>query len=258
MNALLFATLVLGQSTSHPGFSHNDYEQPRPLLEAWEQGFRYVEADVFLVEGDLLVAHDRKDLRPERSLESLYLKPLSKLVSRSGTSTPFWLMVDIKADGPKVYEALDKLLTKYEEMIVKWTDQGPGKGRVAVVLSGDRPVSLVAAKKERRVAIDGRPEDLVSNPPPGLVPWVSTSYLGFKWPLEGASSLTSEESIKSYVKTAHGQKRLVRFWAIPDTAAAWRMQVNLGIDIINTDRPRDFKEWFSAQRKGSFNRSLTQ
>jgi hypothetical protein len=42
--------------------SHNDYLHRRPLLDALEQGFCGVEADVFLVDGDLLVAHDRKDV----------------------------------------------------------------------------------------------------------------------------------------------------------------------------------------------------
>jgi hypothetical protein len=56
--------------------SHNDYEHPRPLLDALDHGFCGVEADIYLVDGQLLVAHDRDKVKPERTLQALYLDPL--------------------------------------------------------------------------------------------------------------------------------------------------------------------------------------
>ena len=38
--------------------SHNDYEHDRPLLDALDHGFKSIEADIFLFEGQLLVTHD--------------------------------------------------------------------------------------------------------------------------------------------------------------------------------------------------------
>src|SRR5688500_18169484 len=49
--------------------SHNDYEHKRPLLDALANGFTSVEADIYLVEGLLLVAHDRKDVDRRKTLE---------------------------------------------------------------------------------------------------------------------------------------------------------------------------------------------
>jgi hypothetical protein len=68
------------------GHAHNDYEHERPLHEALELGFCSVEADVHLVAGSLLVAHDLGDTDPERTLQSLYLGPLrvSLLKTSSG------------------------------------------------------------------------------------------------------------------------------------------------------------------------------
>jgi hypothetical protein len=37
--------------------AHNDYEHKRPLFDALDNGFTSVEADVFLVDGKLLVGH---------------------------------------------------------------------------------------------------------------------------------------------------------------------------------------------------------
>ncbi|HET6325009.1 MAG TPA: hypothetical protein VFG04_09940, partial [Planctomycetaceae bacterium] len=37
--------------------AHNDYEHKRPLFDALDQGLCSVEADIFLVDGQLLVGH---------------------------------------------------------------------------------------------------------------------------------------------------------------------------------------------------------
>src|SRR5687767_7205871 len=56
--------------------AHNDYMHTQPLLEALDHGFCSVEADVFLVDGELLVAHDRAACRADRTIDRLYLDPL--------------------------------------------------------------------------------------------------------------------------------------------------------------------------------------
>ena len=58
--------------------AHNDYEHTRPLHDALDHGFTSVEADVWLVDGELRVGHDLADTRPGRTLESLYLAPLDR------------------------------------------------------------------------------------------------------------------------------------------------------------------------------------
>src|SRR6476469_2222716 len=60
--------------------AHNDYDHPRPLFDALDHRFGSVEADIYLVDGQLLVAHDPVDLDPTRTLESLYLDPLAARV----------------------------------------------------------------------------------------------------------------------------------------------------------------------------------
>ena len=71
--------------------AHTDYELDRPLLDTLSNGFVSVEADVWLVDGQLLVAHDEVDLDPKRTLESLYLEPLRAIVKGQGRSVyPGW------------------------------------------------------------------------------------------------------------------------------------------------------------------------
>src|SRR2546428_9116617 len=63
--------------------AHNDYEHTRPLLDALDHGFCSIEADIWLVDGKLLVAHDRGKVKPDRTLQALYLDPMRERVRRN-------------------------------------------------------------------------------------------------------------------------------------------------------------------------------
>ncbi|HET6986212.1 MAG TPA: glycerophosphodiester phosphodiesterase family protein, partial [Kribbella sp.] len=98
--------------------AHNDYDHRRPLQDALDRGFNSVEADVWLVDGELRVAHDLDDAVPGRTLESLYLKPLADRVRENHGQVykhgrDFQLLIDIKSDGPSTYAAVDKALQQY-------------------------------------------------------------------------------------------------------------------------------------------------
>src|SRR5712672_4165891 len=78
-SACIFAADTTAPANPKPlvrAHAHNDYEHQRPLFDALEHGFCSVEADIYLVDGKLLVAHDRSKVKPERTLEALYLDPL--------------------------------------------------------------------------------------------------------------------------------------------------------------------------------------
>src|SRR4051812_49632410 len=83
--------------------AHNDYEHPRPLLDALDRGFRSVEADMWLSKDALLVAHTPLGLKPERTLQRLYLDPLRERVKANGAvyknGPAFYLLVDVKTDA---------------------------------------------------------------------------------------------------------------------------------------------------------------
>ena len=97
------------------GHAHNDYRHERPLLDALDNGFGSVEADVYLRDGELLVGHDPWELKPDRTLERLYLAPLAARVKANDGRVHrgvdrFWLFIDIKTDGKNCYAALQKQL----------------------------------------------------------------------------------------------------------------------------------------------------
>jgi len=102
--------------------AHNDYEHKRPLLDALDHGFCSVEADIYLVEGQLLVAHMRSQVQAERTLEKLYLEPLWERVEKNGgrvypAGPELVLLIDIKTDWKTTYPALRELLITYSNIL---------------------------------------------------------------------------------------------------------------------------------------------
>ena len=63
------STISRAEKPLENAHAHNDYLHERPLFEALDLGFNSVEADIFLVDGQLLVGHSRDQLKPERKTE---------------------------------------------------------------------------------------------------------------------------------------------------------------------------------------------
>lgn len=125
--------------------AHNDYEHDRPLADALDHGFTSVEADVWLVDGELRVAHDLEDARPGVTLQSLYLDPLrDRYRANRGSVHSRWdgslqLLIDIKSDGPATYAAIDRALRAYAPLMTRWSNGRMKEGAVTAVISGNRP-----------------------------------------------------------------------------------------------------------------------
>ena len=221
--------------------AHNDYLHERPLLDALDQGFTSVEADIFLVDGKLLVAHTRRELKPERTLQGLYLDPLRERIkahdgSVFGDGQPFHLLIDLKTSGESTYAALDKMLAEYSDIVSVVRDGKLEQKAINISVSGDRPISTIAAAPVRYAGIDGRLGDLGSDMPAHLLPLISDNWnLTFRWRGEGKLRDEERQKLHDYVKRAHEGGRQIRFWASPDTVEAWRELQAAGVDMINTD-----------------------
>jgi hypothetical protein len=215
--------------------AHNDYLHARPLLDALEHGFCSVEADIHLVDGRLLVAHDADKVDPARTLERLYLDPLKARFSKR-PKAEFFLMIDFKTEAESTYVALRKTLKNYSEILTVFRPNSIETNAVSIVISGNRPISTISNESVRYVAIDGRLPDLETKPLLTLVPWISDNWTKhFTWRGESPISPQERARLRWWVQQAHEQGRKIRFWAIPDNRNGWAELRSAGVDLINTD-----------------------
>lgn len=232
--------------------AHNDYEHPRPLLDALDQGFCSVEADIYLVDGKLLVAHDRNKVSPARTLQALYLDPLRERVKRNGGRVfpgvpEVTLLIDVKSDAELTYAALRKVLEDYTGVLTSFQAGSIKTNAITVILSGNRAQATLAAEASRRAAIDGRLVDLDGNEPVSLIPLISDNWSKFfKWKGQGAFPEEEKKRVVALVEKAHRQGRRVRFWGIADTPEVWREFRQLGVDLINTDNLAGVAQFFAT------------
>lgn len=223
------------------GFSHNDYWRKRPLYDALQNGYSYVEADVYLRGKRLVVAHMFPRFKRKRTLQRLYLDPLLKGRDKNGDELPDYpitLMVDIKSRSRRTYRALDKILEKYHSILTSCDSGIVTRRKVTVVITGNKPYNTISAQLCRRVFID---EDLRRTGRDSCVTPVSLtascrySHL-LTWAGKGDMPATEKERLCRYVQMAHQREEKVRLWAAPESACVWKALLDCGVDLINTNQ----------------------
>ncbi|WP_030664151.1 phosphatidylinositol-specific phospholipase C/glycerophosphodiester phosphodiesterase family protein [Streptomyces cellulosae] len=264
--ALPAADALAGERKHRPrplwrAHAHNDYEHPRPLLDALDHRFGSVEADIYLVGDQLLVAHDPVDLDPARTLESLYLDPLAARVRAHhgsvyrGYRKPLQLLIDIKTEGSSTYLELDRHLRRHKRLFTTYAHGRVLPGPVTAVISGDRAARTpMEAQTVRRAFYDGRLADLGTPAPASFVPLISDNWtLNFTWAGVGAFPDAERQKLRGIVEAAHSRGQKVRFWATPDVAgpardALWAELLAAGVDHLNTDDLAGLEVFLDAHR----------
>jgi Glycerophosphoryl diester phosphodiesterase family len=221
--------------------AHNDYQHKRPLLDALDHGFCSVEADVYLVDGQLLVAHYRLQVKSERTLQALYLDPLRERVKKNDghvypAGQEFTLLVELKSDWQTSYPVLRDLLKQYAGMLTSFRARATQTNAIRVIITGHRAKEMFSDEAIRYASMDGDLADLDSGEPATLIPWISGNWAqSFKWRGSGTIPDADKLKLKSIVAKAHQQGRRVRFWGAPDQPVFWGEMLASGVDLINTD-----------------------
>lgn len=246
-----------------PAHAHNDYEHPRPLHDALSHGFTSVEADVWLVGGELLVAHDLADVRPDRTLESLYLDPLVQRARREGGRIHhghdgvFQLLVDVKSAAGPTYAAVHEELAEHRRILTTYRDGRVRPDAVTAVISGNRDLAAMRSQRVRYAGYDGRLSDLDTGLPATDVPLISDSWTRhFTWQGVGPMPAPERDRLRAVVARAHADGRRVRFWATPDAPgparlAVWDELLDAGVDHLNTDDLAGLEAYLRARRGGA-------
>jgi len=175
-----------------PCHSHNDYWRRTPLYAALGSGCISVEADVWLFNDDLFVGHDIGSLTSDATLDSMYLKPLERVlrimngdsrignVSTDGRQGVFSvapeqtlvLLIDLKTSGHETYAKLDTQLQGLRD--AQWLTHWNGAHRVerpiTIVATGNAPFKRIAANDSYRdIFFDAPMTSLASDGDPGAL-----------------------------------------------------------------------------------------
>lgn len=236
--------------------AHNDYNHSRPLLDALHDGFTSVEADVWLVDGKLLVGHDLEYLDPSLTLAKLYLDPLEKRIeANDGSVYPDWsgrfqLLIDVKSEATATYRAIDKQLRAHKRIMTSFVDGAVHQRAVTAVISGGEDRTLMQSQHTRYAAYDGHLSDIDSGTSPVEMPLVSESWFPtFGWLGRGPMPDDQRAKLHDIVDRAHAAGYLVRFWQTPDIKsperrAVWTELLDAGVDYLNTDDLVGLKRFF--------------
>lgn len=242
---LLFSITSLGihaQTIHYNAFSHNDYWRDRPLSDALDYGFNCVEADLWLIDGEIYVAHDRPEPVPSIIFRNLYLKPLAERIRANNgkvypdSDRPFFLMIDCKTSGEEMYPLLKKQLEEYGDLFCRMDNGDYREGAVLLFISGNRPVKSISSETTRIAFLDGRIDDMGKGIPKTLMPVVSDNYSNYiAWSGEGEIPEDELVKMRNIIKQAHNEGKLFRWWGAPDTPEFKRFFIREQVDLIGAD-----------------------
>lgn len=248
------ATTVLSQNVILPNaYAHNDYWHRRPLLDALDNGFTYVEADVYLKNGKLIVTHILPYFKNKRTLEELYLKPLLQYVNNNATNaatagSQLTLMIDVKSNAEKTYKVLSLLLQKYKTILSGYQNGELIMRNVSVVITGHKPYNLLTGEENRLAFLD---EDLTQagqDSTTNIYRVASCKYSSLvKWKGKGRISDSDIQRLEYFVLQAHKNGRKVRLWGSPDKTKVWSELLKCNVDLINTDKINRLRAFLTSE-----------
>ena len=238
---LIFCAMVL-MASCHPNqynnsriFAHNDYVRDVPFYTAYDLGVGYIEADVFLENSELLVAHHQHEIKAGRTLDSLYLKPILKQVRKNGGfayadhDEDLTLMIDLKTEGTPTLKILVKEIEKYPELIASPT--------LHFMVSGSVPDPSEWNEYPAYIYFDGRPNIPYSAAQLDRISMISTSFTShIKWDGMGEMKEEDRNKLRTLVDDVHQKGKKMRFWATPDSENSWQQLVEMKMDVIVTDK----------------------
>jgi alkaline phosphatase len=215
--------------------SHNDYAQALPFENAYSQGVGFIEADVLLRDGELIVAHSANEIEMQKTLATLYLEPLQqKIIANGGSAYSdqhkiLTLMIDFKTEGSTTIRALLKILETYPTLSNCKT--------LWVVISGNVPPRDLWHTFPAYIYFDGRPGQLYSPRDLARIAFISDDYKKYT------------DDIKDVVEESHQLNKRFRFWGAPDEERAWLMLIQNGVDILGTDHVNELAAYIDRRLK---------
>lgn len=239
---LLLAISGFTQAIIH---SHNDYTHALPFWDAYNNKAGVIEADVYEVNGELMVAHDKAGIQPGNTLMHMYIEPAAQIFSNKHKDSvhSFYLMIDIKDNQAAVLKILINVLQQYPSAF----NRDVNKNAVQVFISGERPPDTTFHNYPAYIMFDGLPGKNYAAEDLKKIVMISDNFQRYSnWNTTGPMPATDSIKIETMIKAAHATGKPVRLWGAPDNEQCWNAMLNLHADIINTDKVQACRQFLDA------------
>lgn len=248
INIALSAIAQVKTYTVADAHSHNDYMNNIPFFRAYEKGFGSIEADVFAVNGQLMVAHEKRFIAANRSLKILYTDPLIEKLKRD-PKRQLRLLIEIKED----YKAVLPLVVTELKPLEQYFSYPGHPGRLSIVMTGAVPPAAELWNYPSWISFD---VDHLDGFTPhqwekiGLVSFPFGKYM--EWNGKGVLNKDEIGRIKGAIDSVHHLGKKIRFWETPDTKSSWLALVRLGVDVIGTDKVEELGDFLNSKPKSEY------
>jgi len=233
---------AIAQENLKKTHAHNDYEHAKPFFEAYKLGYGSIEADVYAINGELLVSHNLADVKADRTLQSLYIDPIVAVLKAKKQGNFHQFLIDFKTNADSTLPLLIKFLAPHKDLFVK--------SGLRIVISGNRPLIKDYINFPTWITFDGRSTETY---PAGLGSYVileSESVYKFgMWSGQSPMPAAMKEKLKVYVEKVHGAGRKLRLWGTPNTLMAYQALWDLGVDYIGSDNLSELADFLKLAAK---------
>lgn len=231
--------------------SHNDYERSEPFWEAYNEHFDSIEADVYCIDGTLFVSHDKKDIKPERTFDALYLQPVLQVFGQNGgrawagSGQTLQLLIDIKESTEPTLGTLVALLEKHRDVF----DPDMNPYAVRVVMTGNVPAPADFGKYPDYIFFDGNLDLEYTDAQLQRIALFSAPFYKYTlWRGSGKGSRKGWEKVSDAVEHAHALNKHIRFWGAPESKKVYRAFFSRGIDYMNSDHPAECAQFYRSDK----------
>ena len=191
--------------------SHNDYQHAVPFRDAYFHHAAEIEADVYLpktpeMKDSLMIGHDTTDIKPGRTLISMYIDPIVSLFKKyhnhisPDSNYTFRLMIDVKDQWKDVYPLLLKEIGKYPSVF----DRKVNPMAVQVFVSGNRPPDATYHIYPGIINFDGLPAHNYTPADLAKIVLISDNFSTYSnWKGEGELPAKDLYRIRKVINAAH-------------------------------------------------------
>jgi len=198
------------------------------------------------------VAHSRAEVKPEKTLDALYIQPIVKLFRHNGGKA--WhdfpgvlqLLIDPKTSAEPTLALLVEKLKQYPDVF----DPSVNKNAVRIVVSGNRPEPGLFVNYPGFIFFDGLLNLKYTEDQLKRVPLYSENLRKFTlWDGKSEIPVSDLARLKTVIDSVHSLNKGIRFWNAPDNPAAWKTFTDLQVDFLNTDKINELAEYLKLLTK---------